>query len=43
VQVRQVRGVVRYGSSTVLPTHFGVGDDPGPYRVVVDWPGGARQ
>jgi hypothetical protein len=43
VQVRQVRSVIRHFSSTVLPVHFGLGDDPGPYRVVIRWPGGVEQ
>ncbi|MCP4573572.1 MAG: CRTAC1 family protein [bacterium] len=43
IRVRQVRGVLHHGSSSVLPLHFGLGDDPGPYGVVVTWPGGAVQ
>lgn len=43
IQVRQVRGVLYYWSSSVLPLHFGLGDDPGPYRAVVTWPGGTVQ
>ncbi|MCP4573571.1 MAG: CRTAC1 family protein [bacterium] len=38
VQTRQVRSVGSYFSTTVPPLHFGLGDDPGPYRVVVTWP-----
>jgi hypothetical protein len=42
-QTRQVRSVANYWSSTVLPLHFGLGEDPGPYAVVVRWPGGRVQ
>jgi len=43
VQTRQVRSVMHYYSSTVLPLHYGLGDDPGPYRTVVTWPDGTLQ
>jgi hypothetical protein len=43
VQTREVRSEVHYWNASVLPLHFGVGDDPGPYRAVVTWPNGVRQ
>jgi hypothetical protein len=43
VQTREVRSEMHYWSASVLPLHFGVGADPGPYRAVVTWPNGVRQ
>lgn len=42
-QTRQVHAAMHYWNSTVLPAHFGVGGDPGPFPVVVTWPDGERQ
>jgi len=42
-QTRQVHSVINHWNSTILPLHFGLGDDPGPYRVDVHWPDGYNQ
>jgi hypothetical protein len=42
-QFRQVQCVATPFNGSILPLHFGVGDDPGPYEVVIDWPDGIRQ
>jgi hypothetical protein len=38
-----VRCVATPWNSAILPAHFGVADDPGPYTLTVRWPDGARQ
>jgi hypothetical protein len=43
VQFRQVQCAATPFNGSILPLHFGVGDDPGPYEVIVDWPDGLRQ
>ncbi len=40
---RQVRCVANPHNATVLPLHFGVGVEPGPFRAVVSWPDGSEQ
>lgn len=42
-QTRQVRASTSYWNSTVLPLHFGVGRDPGPFIADIAWPGGRQQ
>jgi hypothetical protein len=32
-----------YASSSHAGLHFGLGDEPGPFRVDVRWPSGIRQ
>ena len=43
VQIRQVRSTSSYWNSTVLPLHFGVGADRGPFIADIKWPGGGHQ
>ncbi len=43
VQLREVQCVTAPLNGSILPLHFGVGDDPGPYRITIDWPSGRRQ
>ncbi|MCB1182210.1 CRTAC1 family protein [bacterium] len=38
---RQVRPVMVHWNATVPPLHFGVGEDEGPFELVVTWPDGA--
>jgi len=42
-QTRQVHSVSNYHNSTVLPLHFGLADECGPWRGVVTWRDGSRQ
>ena len=37
--VRWVHTAGSYQAANAAEAHFGLGDDPGPYRVEVTWPG----
>jgi enediyne biosynthesis protein E4 len=42
-QVRTMTTAGGYASSSHAGLHFGLGDEPGPFRVDVRWPSGIRQ
>ena len=42
-QVRTMTTAMGYASSSHAGLHFGLGDEPGPLRVEVQWPSGIRQ
>jgi hypothetical protein len=42
-QVRTMTTSVGYASSSHAGLHFGLGKSPGPVRVDVQWPSGAKQ
>jgi hypothetical protein len=42
-QLRQVVSLANPLNSAILPVHFGVGDQAGPYRLIVLWPSGRQE
>jgi hypothetical protein len=42
-QVRTMTTAVGYASSSHAGAHFGLGDQPDPVRVMIEWPSGIKQ
>ncbi len=42
MQTQEVRSVAKPWNSAILPLHFGLAQDRGPYHVLVTWCGGRR-
>ncbi len=41
MRTRRIRCVAAPHNAAILPAHFGVGGDPGPFALTVRWPSGA--
>ena len=41
--VREVSSLATPFSASILPVHFGVGEQTGPFKVEIRWPGGREQ
>lgn len=42
-QLRQIVSLANPVNTAILPAHFGVGEHPGPFRLIIDWPDGRRE